>query len=47
MRGKLSLNGVSTAAGLSRQAVSFIENEQRVPTIDTLLRLAEELGLKA
>jgi transcriptional regulator with XRE-family HTH domain len=38
-RNKLSLNLLSAKAGLSRQTVSFIEQEQRTPTIDTLLRL--------
>lgn len=42
---KLSLNFVSAQAGLNRQTVSFIEQEERTPTIDTLLRLTEVLGI--
>ena len=44
-RQKLSLNSVSAQAGLNRQTVSFIEQEERTPTIDTLLRLTEVLGI--
>jgi transcriptional regulator with XRE-family HTH domain len=46
MRQKHSLNLLSARAGLSRQTVSFIEQEKRIPTIDTLLRLTAVLGLK-
>jgi transcriptional regulator with XRE-family HTH domain len=46
LRQKLSLNVVSARAGLNRQTVSFIEQEQRTPTIDTLLRLTAVLGIK-
>ena len=46
VRQKLSLNVVSARAGLNRQTVSFIEQEQRTPTVDTLLRLTEVLGIK-
>jgi transcriptional regulator with XRE-family HTH domain len=46
IRQKLSLNLLSSRAGLSRQTVSFIEQEQRTPTVDTLLRLTEVLGIK-
>jgi len=45
LRNKLSLNLLSAKAGLSRQTVSFIEQEQRTPTIDTLLRLTSVLGI--
>lgn len=45
-RQKISLNALSTRAGLSRQTVTFIENEERNPTLDTLLRLTAVLGLK-
>jgi transcriptional regulator with XRE-family HTH domain len=44
-RKNLSLNVVSQRAGLSRQTVAFIEQEERTPTIDTLLRLSEVLGI--
>ena len=46
VRQKLSLNVVSARAGLNRQTVSFIEQEQRTPTVDTLLGLTEVLGIK-
>jgi transcriptional regulator with XRE-family HTH domain len=46
LRQKLSLNLISSKAGLSRQTVSFIENEERTPTVDTLLRLTSVLEIK-
>ena len=39
----LSLNLLSEKAGLSRQTVSFIEQELRTPTLDTLLRITTAL----
>jgi transcriptional regulator with XRE-family HTH domain len=45
LRQKLSLNVLATRSGLNRQTVSFIEQEQRTPTIDTLLRLTAALGI--
>ncbi|MEJ0089425.1 MAG: helix-turn-helix transcriptional regulator [Limisphaerales bacterium] len=41
----LSLNLVAQKAGLSRQTVTFIEQEQRIPTLDTLLRLTLALDI--
>ena len=38
-----SLNLVAEKAGLSRPTVSFIENELRHPTLETLLRLTRAL----
>jgi len=46
LRQKLSLNALSAQAGLNRQTISFIEQEQRTPTIDTLLRLTDVLGIQ-
>jgi DNA-binding XRE family transcriptional regulator len=46
LRRKLSLNLISSKAGLSRQTVSFIEREERTPTLDTLLRLTVVLEIK-
>jgi transcriptional regulator with XRE-family HTH domain len=46
LRRKLSLNLISSKAGLSRQTVSFIEREERTPTVDTLLRLTAVLEIK-
>ena len=36
----LSLNVLSQRAGLSRQTVSYVEQEVQNPTLDTLLRIA-------
>jgi transcriptional regulator with XRE-family HTH domain len=41
----LSLNLVAQKAGLSRQTVTFIEQEQRIPTLDTLLRITLALDI--
>ena len=43
LRQKMSLNLLAEKAGLNRQTVKFIEDEERTPTIDTLLRLTEVL----
>lgn len=45
-RQKLSLNVLAARAGLSRQMVSYIEQEERNPTLETLLRLTEALGVE-
>ena len=45
-RQNLSLNGLAERAGLSRQTVSFIEQEERNPTVDTLLRITEVLDIE-
>ena len=45
LRQRISLNELSARAGLNRQTVSFVESEERTPTIDTLLRLTAELGI--
>jgi transcriptional regulator with XRE-family HTH domain len=37
----LSMSAVATRAGLSQQMVSYVERQMRMPTIDTLLRMAE------
>lgn len=42
---KLSLTRLAEGAALSRQAVSYIEQGRRIPTLDTLLRIARELSL--
>ena len=41
----LSMNAVAERAGLSYQMVSYVEREMRMPTLDTLLRMAEALDL--
>jgi len=44
-KGGLSLNLVAQKAGLSRQTITFIEREQRIPTLDTLLRITLALDI--
>ena len=46
LRQKLSLNLLSARARLNRQTVSFVEGEGRMPTVDTLLRISDALGIK-
>jgi predicted transcriptional regulator len=41
----LSLNLLAEKAGLARQTVTFVEQELRTPTLDTLLRLTSGLGV--
>ena len=43
IRRGLSLNVLAARAGLSRQMVSYVEQEQRNPSLETLLRIAEVL----
>ncbi len=45
-RQNLSLNALAARAGLSRQTVTFVEKEERNPTLDTVLRLSSALGIK-
>jgi transcriptional regulator with XRE-family HTH domain len=42
----MSLNVLAQQAGLSRQMISFVEHEERNPSLDTLLRMAEVLGVE-
>ena len=44
MKRGLSLNVLAGRAGLSRQMVSYVEQEERNPSLDTLLRIAEVIG---
>lgn len=41
----ISLNALAEQAGISRQTVSFIESEERNPTLLTLLKITQALGL--
>ena len=41
----LSLTRTAAAAGLSRQMVSYVETGQRIPTLETLLRLSRALEI--
>lgn len=45
LRQKLSLNEVATRSGLSHTMVMRVEKRERVPTIDTLLRIADALQI--
>jgi transcriptional regulator with XRE-family HTH domain len=42
---RLSLNALAERAGLSRQMVSYVEQEERNPSLDTLLRIADVLAI--
>jgi transcriptional regulator with XRE-family HTH domain len=42
-RQMLSMTEVAGRAGISQQMVSYVEREMRVPTIDTLFRLAQAM----
>ena len=42
----LSLNVLAQMAGLSRQTVSYVEQEVQNPTLDTLLRITSVLGIE-
>ena len=46
LRQNISLNVLATRAGLSRQMVSYVEQELRKPTLDTLLRICETLEIR-
>ena len=41
----LSMSAVAERAGLSQQMVSYVERQMRMPTLDTLLRMAQALGI--
>lgn len=43
----LSLSQLAARAGISRRMLGFIENHERVPTIDTLTRISQAFGLKS
>lgn len=40
-----SLNQLAARTGLSRQMLSFVETERRVPTVDTVARISRALEL--
>jgi transcriptional regulator with XRE-family HTH domain len=46
LRQKLSLNEVATRAGLSHTMVMRVEKRERLPTIDTLLRITDAMGVE-
>ena len=41
----MSLTQLGTTAGLSQQSVSYLERLKRTPSIDTLFRVSQALGL--
>lgn len=43
---QISLGELARRAGLNRQAISFIENGERRPTTETLIRIALALRIK-
>jgi DNA-binding XRE family transcriptional regulator len=45
MKRGLSLNLLAERAGLSRQTVSYVDQEVRSPTLDTLLRITTAMGV--
>jgi transcriptional regulator with XRE-family HTH domain len=45
LRRKLSLNEVAARSGLSHTMVSRVEKRERLPTIDTLLRITGALDI--
>lgn len=40
------MTALAQRAGISQQMVSYVEREMRNPTLDTLLRIADVLGVK-
>lgn len=44
-RRAISLNLLAEKAGLSRQTISYVEQEIQSPTLDTLLRITWALGV--
>jgi transcriptional regulator with XRE-family HTH domain len=45
-RQNLSLNALASKASVSRQMVSYIEQEERNPSLDTLLRITDALDIQ-
>jgi transcriptional regulator with XRE-family HTH domain len=41
----LSMTTLAQKAGLSQQAISYVEREMRIPNLDTLLRITNALGI--
>ena len=41
----MSKSALAQASGLSRRMIGFVENGERNPTLDTLLRLTESLEI--
>lgn len=45
-RQNLSMTVLAERSGLSQPSVSYIERGMRIPNLDTLLRLADALGIE-
>lgn len=45
LRQKRSLNEVATRSGLNHSMIGRVERRERLPTIDTLLRIADALEI--
>jgi transcriptional regulator with XRE-family HTH domain len=45
MANKLSLNQLAELTNLSRPMIRFIENNERVPTVDTVARISRAFGI--
>ena len=41
----LSLSAVAEKAGISYQMVAFVEKQKRNPTLDTVLRICDSIGV--
>lgn len=46
LRQRLSINEIAVRSGLSRAMISRMEKGERLPTIDTLLRVTEALKIE-
>ena len=42
---QLSMTSLAQMTGLSQQAISYVEREMRTPSLDTLLRMTQALGI--
>ena len=45
VRAGLSMSAVAERGGLSQQMVSYVEREIRNPTLSTLIRMADAIGV--
>lgn len=45
-RRELSVYAVSKKSGLTQQAIAFVEKDERVPSLETALHIADAIGLK-
>jgi len=45
MRRDLSIYAVAAKCGLSQQSISYIEKGKRLPSFETILRIADAVGV--